>query len=388
MASLISKKISSQSTSLPYIIERNRVIDCSLHLFPGEEDNVEKYSVTNVFYSDIDEYEFNRLFFEERTLLIPLDKYNNESYGDIFIDFKELDKLFDQYSLPESKEKNKFGGHSFNKILFSYNGTKLEQLKICTYDKNHKDEIENYIFSKEISTSKNNSTFNILELSSHFDVIKNVIIDPISFPKSDWSYTENSMPEDIYDKFYTISSRTNHNEAVIDGSKNNNENINTEYYKLMNEFYDLNINNFNGIIGTYKNPYIKYQIPQNIIWSNSNYWDNLSGGKTERVETYLKKYFKQLKKKIIKNINNPEYLHTLFEYLPKNVTMTINIEYSEMRCDIIYNPSDIMIDYLEYINKYTKEVLRLNPFYNKTKGFNNPNNKNNRAIYRFYSNSL
>ena len=121
MASLISKKISNQSTSLPYIIERNRIIDCSLRLFPGEEDNVEKYSVTNVFYSNIDEYEFNRLFFEERTLLIPLDKYNNESYGDIFIDFKELDKLFDLYSLPESKEKNKFGDHCFNKILFSYN---------------------------------------------------------------------------------------------------------------------------------------------------------------------------------------------------------------------------------------------------------------------------
>ena len=95
MASLISKKISSESTSLKYLIERNRIIDCSLHLFPGEEDNVEKYSVTNVFYSDIDESEFNRLFFEERTLLIPLDKYNNESDEDIFIDFKELDKLFD-----------------------------------------------------------------------------------------------------------------------------------------------------------------------------------------------------------------------------------------------------------------------------------------------------
>ena len=100
MASLISKKISNQSTSLPYIIERNRIIDCSLHLFPGEEDNEEKYSVTNVFFSDIDESEFNRLFFEERTLLISLDKYNNESDEDIFIDFKELDKLFDQYSLP------------------------------------------------------------------------------------------------------------------------------------------------------------------------------------------------------------------------------------------------------------------------------------------------
>ena len=156
----------------------------------------------------------------------------------------------------------------------------------------------------------------------------------------------------------------------------------------MNEFYDLNTNNFNGIIGAYKNPYIKYQIPQNIIWSDSNYWDNLSGGKTESVETYLKKYFKQLKKKIIKNINNPEYLQTLFKDLPKNVMMTINIEYSGMGCDIIYNPSDIMIDYLEYVNKYTKEVLRLNPFYNKTKEFNNPNNKNNRAIYKFYSNSL
>lgn len=105
MASLISKKISDQSTSLKYILERNRIIDCSLHLFPGEEDNVEKYSVTNVFFSDIDESEFNRLFFEERTLLISLNKYNNESDEDIFIDFKELDKLFDQYSVPESKEK-------------------------------------------------------------------------------------------------------------------------------------------------------------------------------------------------------------------------------------------------------------------------------------------
>lgn len=377
MASLISKKISTESTSLKYLIERNRIIDCSLHLFPGEEDNVEKYSVTNVFYSDIDESEFNRLFFEERTLLIPLDKYNNESDGDIFIDFKELDKLFDQYSLPESKEKNKFGDHCFNKILFSYNGTKLEQIRICTYDKNHKDEIENYIFSKDLSTRSKNNNFKKLQLSSHFDVIKNVIIDPIAFPKSDWSYTENSMPENIYDEFYKRIINTNLACAIIDGSKNDNEKINTEYYKLMNEFYDLNTNNFNGIIGAYKNPYIKYQIPQNIIWSDSNYWDNLSGGKTEKAKTYLKKYFKQLKKKIINNINNPEYLHTLFEHLPKNVMMTINVEYSEMRCDIIYNPSDIMIDYLENLKPC---------FYNKTLDFKN--NKNNRAIYRFYNEQI
>ena len=376
MASLISKKISSESTSLKYLIERNRIIDCSLHLFPGEEDNVEKYAVTNVFYSDIDETEFNRLFFEERTLLIPLDKYNNESYEDIFIDFKELDKLFNQYSLPESKEKNKFCGHSFNKILFRYNGTKLEQLRICTYDKNHKDEIENYIFSKDLSVGSKNNNFKKLEISSHFDVLKNVIIDPIAFPESDWDYTENSMPEDIYDKFYIISSRTNYNEAIIDGSKNNKDNINTKYFELMNEYYDLNTNNFNGIIGAYNNPYIKYQIPHNIIWNNNNYWNNLSCGKTENVETHLEKYFKQLKKKIIKNINNPEYLQTLFKDLPKNVMMTINVEYSNLKCDIIYNPSDIMIDYLE----------NLKTLYNKTIGFKN--NKNNRSIYRFYNNYL
>lgn len=278
--------------------------------------------------------------------------------------------------MPESKEKNKFGDHYFNKILFSYNGTKLEQIRICTYDKNHKDEIENYIFSKKITKSNNNS-LKTLQISSHFDVIKNVIIDPIAFRKSDWSYTENSMPEDIYDEFYKRIINTNLACAIIDGSKNDYEKINTEYYKLMNEFYDLNTNNFNGVIGAYKNPYIKYQIPQNIIWSDSIYWDNLSGGKIEKAETYLKKYFKQLKKKIINNINNPEYLHTLFEHLPKNVMMTINVEYSGMRCDIIYNPSDIMIDYLDSLKPC---------FYKKTLGFKN--NKNNRAIYRFYNEQI
>ena len=383
MASLISKKISEQSTSLKYILERNRIIDCSLHLFPGEEDNVEKYSVTNVFFSDIDESEFNRLFFEERTLLISLNKYNNESDEDIFIDFKELDKLFDQYSVPESKEKNKFGDHSFNKIIFLYNGTKLEQLRICTYDKNHKDEIENYIFSKDLSTrskNNNNSTLKSLQISSHFDVIKNVIIDPIAFPKSDWSYTENSIPGDIYDKFYTISSRTNYDGAIIDGGKSGKENIKTDYFRLMNEFYDLNTNNFNGIIGAYKNPYINYKLPGGMVWNNL--WNNRNG-KPE--DTNLGKYFKQLKKTIIRDINDPDYLQALFTDLPRNVMMTINVEYSDLRCDIIHNPSDIMLDYLEYVNKYTKEVLRLQPFYNKTKGFNRPDNKNNRAIYRFYN---
>lgn len=191
------------------------------------------------------------------------------------------------------------------------------------------------------------------------------------------------MPGNIYDEFYTISSRTNYDGAIIDGGKSGKENIKTDYFRLMNEFYDLNTNNFNGIIGAYKNPYINYKLPGGMVWNNL--WNNRNG---KPDDTNLGKYFKQLKKTIIRDINDPDYLQALFTDLPSNVMMTINVEYSDLRCDIIHNPSDIMLDYLEYVNKYTKEVLRLQPFYNKTKGFNRPDNKNNRAIYRFYNNSL
>ena len=186
-----------------------------------------------------------------------------------------------------------------NKILFRYNGDKINSIYITPLD--HKVGIENYIFEKEIRIP--NNSIKKLTLCSKFTYIKNTIIDPISFKYGEWDFNDDLIP---------MWSSSNTNNFRI-------RSINPEKY---NNFY-------NNILGGINNGHIKFD-PFYLREGNGN----------------IKKYFDGCLEDI--NFREEEFDRCIMDGISYNFSSS---SLNKENINFIINPPDFMVDYINDINK-------------------------------------
>ena len=278
MSSLISKKTSIDSVSIKYLL---------MDIFSEYKE-----VFGNIYGKLMDKEwsEITRLFIDQRTLLLPINDYQGDNMFGIVLDFEKLNILFDKFS-------DSFSSYKMNKILFRYNGDKINSIFITPI--HQKIGIENYIFEKEGRNLKDN-TIKKLTLSSKFTHIKNVIIDPISFKYGEWDFNDNLIP---------MWHSSNKNNFRI-------RSINPEKY---NNFY-------NNILGGINNNHIKFD-PFYLREGNGN----------------IKKYFDGCLED--EDFRKEEFDRCIMDGI------SYNFNFDKQNINFIINPPDFMVNYINDINK-------------------------------------
>ena len=280
MSSLISKKTSIDSVSIKYLLR----------------DIFSEYKKVfgNIYDKLMDEEwsEITRIFMDQRTLLLPINDYQGDNMFGLVLDFEKLNMLFDKFFDSSSSTSYKM-----NKILFRYNGDKINSIFITPLDR--KVGIENYIFEKE-GRNLNDNTIKKLTLSSKFTHLKNIIIDPLSFERGEWDFNDGLIP-------------------MWSSSNNNNFRIRSINPGKYNNFY-------NNILGGINNNHIKFD----------HFYLREGNGN-------LKKYFEGC----LEDMNFREEEFDIF--IMDGISYTFNFD--KQNINFIINPPDFMVDYINDINK-------------------------------------
>ena len=276
MSSLISKKTSIESTSIKYLLKS--LFFNSNELF---EDVYGKLM-------DKEWSEITGLFMDQRTLLLPINDYQGDNIFGLVLDFEKLNILFNKFS-----ELQKF-----NKILFRYNGNKINSIYITPLDQ--KVGIENYIFEKEIRSF---NPIKKITFSSSFTHLKNVIIDPLSFERGEWDFNKKLIP---------MWCSSNKNNFRI-------RSINREEY---NNFY-------NNILGGINNDHIKFD-PFYLRNGNNS----------------IKKYFDGCLEDM--DFRKEEFDIFIMDGISYNFSLSSN---HKQNINFIINPPDFIVQYINDINK-------------------------------------
>ena len=276
MASLISKKTSIDSISIKYLLKS---------LFFNSNELFE-----DVYGELMDKewLEITKLFIDQRTLLLPINDYQGDNIFGLVLDFEKLNILFNKFS-----EFQKF-----NKILFRYNGNKINSIYITPLDQ--KVGIENYIFEKE---KNSNNPIKKITFSSSFTHLKNVIIDPLSFKYGEWDFNKKLIP---------MWCSSNKNNFRI-------RNINREEY---NNFY-------NNILGGINNGHIKFD-PFYLRDGNGS----------------IKRYFDRCLEDI--DFRKEEFDILIMNGISYNFSSSSS---NKENINFIINPPDFIVQYINDINK-------------------------------------
>lgn len=276
MSSLISKKTSVDSISIKHLLKN--IFFNSNELF---EDVYGKLM-------DKEWSEITRLFINQRTLLLPINDYQGDNIFGLVLDFEKLNILFNKFS-----EFQKF-----NKILFRYNGNKINSIYITPLDQ--KVGIENYIFEKEIRSF---NQIKKITFSSSFTHLKNVIIDPLSFKYGEWDFNKKLIP--------TWCSSNKNNFRI--------RSINREEY---NNFY-------NNILGGINNGHIKFD-PFYLRDGNGS----------------IKRYFDGCLEDM--DFREEEFDMLIMDGISYNFSSSSN---HKQNINFIINPPDFIVQYINDINK-------------------------------------